>query len=150
VKIIEIESDIIDSDDLPNMDTEFLEDAISTTIDIDTSAEIMEEHTPEIVDIAEQQPEFPGGYGAFYAYVKKNLKYPRFARKQSVEGKVYIQFIVDTNGALTDVKVIRGIGFGCDAEAVRVVRNSKHWKPGKQRYKPVKVRMVIPIHFKLQ
>jgi protein TonB len=66
-----------------------------------------------------------------------------------IEGKVYVQFVVDKDGTLTDIKALKGIGAGCDEEAVRVIGGSPKWKPGKQRGRPVKVRMVLPIIFKL-
>ena len=67
----------------------------------------------------------------------------------NIEGKVYVQFVVDKDGTLTDVKALKGIGAGCDEEAVRVIQEAPKWKPGKQRGRPVKVRMVLPIIFKL-
>ena len=66
-----------------------------------------------------------------------------------IEGKVFVQFVVDRDGSITDVVVVRGIGGGCDEEAIRVVKNSPSWKAGKQRGKNVRVRMVLPITFKL-
>ena len=99
--------------------------------------------------VVEDQPEPQGGMQAFYEYVGKNLKYPSQARRMGIEGKVFVQFVVNTDGTLTDVQAIKGIGAGCDDEAVRVVKTAPKWKPGKQRGKPVRVRMVLPITFKL-
>ena len=86
---------------------------------------------------------------AFYEYIRRNLRYPALPRQQGVEGKVFVQFVVETDGSLTNVEVIRGIGSGYDEEAVRVVRQSVPWNPGTQNGKLVKVRMVLPITFKL-
>ena len=86
---------------------------------------------------------------AFYKQLGKNLRYPRQAKKMGIQGKVYIRFIVDTDGSLTNIEVLKGIGAGCDEEALRVITQAPKWKPGKQRGKPVKVRMTIPIVFKL-
>ena len=97
----------------------------------------------------EDQPGFPGGMPAFYEYVSKNLKYPNQARRMGIEGRVFVQFVVGKNGSITDVTAIKGIGAGCDEEAVRVIKSSPNWSPGKQRGKPVKVRMILPITFKL-
>lgn len=94
----------------------------------------------------EKQPE---GQEAFYKYISKSLKYPNAAKRENVEGRVYVQFIVNTDGSLTDVQVTKGIGFGCDEEAIRVIENAPKWTPGKQRGKPVRVRMSLPIIFKL-
>lgn len=98
----------------------------------------------------ENMPKYPGGLSAFYAYVGKEMKYPTQARKMGVEGKVFIEFIIDKSGALTKVKVIKGIGAGCDKEALRVIKNSPPWLPGKQRGIPVKVKKIIPIVFELR
>ncbi len=94
----------------------------------------------------EKQPE---GQEAFYKYISKNLKYPNAAVREQVEGRVYVQFIINTDGSLTDIEVTKGIGFGCDEEAVRIIKNAPKWTPGKQRGKPVRVRMSLPIVFKL-
>jgi protein TonB len=86
---------------------------------------------------------------AFYEYVGKKLKYPAQARRMNIEGKVFVEFVVNRDGSLVDVKVMKGIGAGCDEEAVRVIQSAPAWKPGKQRGKPVRQRMVLPITFKL-
>ncbi len=98
---------------------------------------------------SEVQPSPEGGMSAFYEYIRRNLRYPALPRQQGVEGKVFVQFVVETDGSLTNVEVIRGIGSGYDEEAVRVVRQSVPWNPGTQNGKLVKVRMVLPITFKL-
>ncbi|MDW7693340.1 energy transducer TonB [Flammeovirgaceae bacterium SG7u.111] len=110
---------------------------------------VVEEEAEEIFEIVEESAAFKGGIKAFYQYVGDNLKYPRKALNMQVSGKVYVQFVVDKDGTITDVKTIRGIGYGCDEEAERVLRISPKWKAGKQRGKAVKQRMVIPISFKL-
>ncbi|NME66920.1 energy transducer TonB [Flammeovirga aprica] len=111
--------------------------------------EEVEEAVEEIFEIVEDPAGFPGGMGKFYKWVGKNMKYPSQAKRMGVEGKVYIQFVVDKDGTLTDIKVVRGIGAGCDEEAVRVLKKAPKWKPGKQRGRAVKQRMVLPISFKL-
>jgi protein TonB len=97
----------------------------------------------------ENQPAPVGGYEAFYKYIGKNIKYPDQARRMGVEGKVFVQFVVDKDGSITDVQVLKGIGSGCDEEAIRVVKSAPKWTPGKQRGRPVRVRMSVPIAFKL-
>ena len=99
--------------------------------------------------VVEDQPEPEGGMKAFYKYVTENLNYPTEARQKGIEGKVFVQFVVDKDGSLSEVKAIKGIGSGCDEEAVRVIAESPVWNPGKQRGKSVKVRMVMPINFRL-
>lgn len=99
--------------------------------------------------IVEKMPEFEGGYSAFMKYLSKTIKYPRQARNMGIEGRVFVEFIIDETGALTKVHTIKGIGAGCDEEAERVLKNAPKWHPGKQRGVPVKVKMVLPISFQL-
>lgn len=107
------------------------------------------EKVEEVFDIVEVQPNPMGGMSSFYKFVGKHMKYPTQARRMRIEGKVFVQFVVDKSGNLTEVNAIKGIGGGCDEEAVRVIKNAPQWRPGKQRGRPVKVRMIIPITFKL-
>jgi protein TonB len=86
---------------------------------------------------------------AFYDYVSKNLKYPPKAARMGIEGRVFVEFIVERDGSLTDINVAKGIGGGCDEEAVRVIAEAPNWSPGKQRGRAVRVRMIMPIVFKL-
>ena len=103
----------------------------------------------EVFTVVEEQPEFKGGMDAFYRYVASEMRYPLPARQQGIEGRVFVRFVVDKDGSLSDVQAIKGIGAGCDREAVRVVQNASSFSPGKQRGKPVRVRMVLPITFQL-
>lgn len=104
-----------------------------------------EEPEPEVFVVVENMPELIGGLSA----IQKDIKYPEIARKAGVQGRVIVQFVVDEQGNVVEPAVIRGIGAGCDEEALRVVRQAK-FKPGKQRGKPVKVKMSLPITFKLK
>jgi protein TonB len=105
---------------------------------------------PDFFDVVETMPQYPGGIEGFYKHISRELDYPHQAKRNGISGRVYVQFIIDEEGKLTEVKAIKGIGFGCDEEAVRVIKNAPKWKPGKQRGRPVKVRMVLPIVFSLQ
>ncbi len=107
------------------------------------------DYTDEVFMVVEDQPTPQGGMQAFADYLKNNLRYPDQARTEAAEGRVFVEFIIGTDGLPTEVKAIKGIGFGCDEEAVRVVKNMPAWKPGMQRGQAVRVRMVIPIVFKL-
>ena len=100
---------------------------------------------PDFIYVAEEMPELVGGL----ASIQSKIRYPEIAKKAGVEGRVYIQFIVDEQGNVVDPQVVRGIGAGCDEEAVRAIRTAK-FKPGKQRGKPVRVKMSLPITFKLK
>jgi periplasmic protein TonB len=107
------------------------------------------EKVDEIFDVVETQPSPPGGMSAWNKYLSDNLKYPTQARRMGVEGSVIVVFVVNTDGSIQDVEVLRGIGGGCDEEAVRVVKGAPKWEPGKQRGRPVRTRMRLPIRFKL-
>jgi protein TonB len=104
-----------------------------------------EEPEPEVFVVVENMPELIGGL----ASIQKDINYPEIARKAGVEGRVIVQFVVDEQGNVQDPVVVRGIGAGCDEEALRVVRQAK-FQPGKQRGKPVKVKMSLPITFRLK
>ncbi len=99
--------------------------------------------------IVEEQPTPKDGYAAFYKFLSKNLKYPTQAKRMGIEGKVFMQFVIEKDGRITDAKVIKGIGAGCDVEALRVINKHPKWNAGKQRGRAVKVRMVVPIVFQL-
>lgn len=110
----------------------------------------VEEKEEEIFLVVEDMPQYEGGMAAFYKYVAKNMKYPKQARRMGVEGRVIIQMVVQKDGTLGDFKVLKGVGSGCDEEALRVLKNSPKWKPGKQRGKAVTVKMTVPIIFRLK
>ncbi|KPQ14752.1 MAG: periplasmic protein TonB [Algoriphagus marincola HL-49] len=109
----------------------------------------VEEKADEIFDVVETQPVPPGGMSGWNKYLSKNLKYPTQARRMGIEGTVIVVFVINTDGSIQDVEVLRGIGGGCDEEAVKVVENAPKWEPGKQRGRAVRTRMRLPIRFKL-
>ncbi len=100
--------------------------------------------------VVEQQPEYPGGLSALRVFLAKNLHYPPSAASAGVLGKVYVSFVVAADGSLSDVAVLKGIGFGCDEEATRVIRQMPRWKPGKQSGRAVRVKFNLPITFTLE
>jgi len=104
---------------------------------------------PEIVDIAEQMPEFPGGESALFEYLSKNVQYPSMDRENGIQGKVVIRFVVKESGEVSNVEVVRGVSPLSNNEALRVVRNMPKWIPGKQNGKAVPVYFAIPITFRL-
>lgn len=106
----------------------------------DKDTKIVEDNT--VYTAVEVKPEFPGGMAKFYAYVGKNFKAPE---EEDVKGKVIVQFVVEKDGSLTDIKVIRDLGYGTKAEAERVIRNCPKWKPGIQNGRPVRVLYSLPI-----
>lgn len=99
--------------------------------------------------VSDEAPTPKGGMTAFTDYVSKNMKYPYEARRRGIEGKVYIQFVVNPDGSISNVVPVRGIGGGCDEEAIRIVSNSPAWNPGKHKGELIKQRMVLPIAFEL-
>ena len=110
---------------------------------------------PEIVESqpfisVEQMPVFPGGLSGLYKYFKDNLKYPSRAKELGISGKVFIKFIVETDGNVSNVEVLRGIGGGCDEEALRIVSEMPQWEPGRQRGTAVRVLFTVPIKFSLR
>jgi protein TonB len=103
----------------------------------------------EIFLVVEEQPLFPGGDVARMKYFAENIHYPVEAREVGIQGTVYVGFVVEPDGSVSNVKVLRGIGGGCDEEAVRVVSQMPKWKPGKQRNQPVRVQFTLPVRFTL-
>jgi periplasmic protein TonB len=120
----------------------------SVTFD-EPAAELTEGDDDEIFTVVEQSPEFPGGYEAMMAFVKQHMKYPANARRMDIQGTVYVGFVVNKDGTITDVKVLRGIMTECDNEAIRVIKAMPPWKPGKQNGRNVNVRFTVPLKFRL-
>jgi periplasmic protein TonB len=105
----------------------------------------------ETVVVAEEMPEFEGGFSGLMKYIGSNIVYPELAKEINQEGTVYISFIVNETGLVEQVKVMKGIGFGCDEEVVRVITKMPRWKKaGKNGGHPVKVRFNMPVAFKLK
>ena len=140
-EVIEIiEDDVVIENEIEIEDTES---------DEDEAIEIEEEDDEEFFMVVENMPEFPGGYAGYTKYIQRNVRYPPIAKEYNITGKVYVQFIVDRTGSVTNVKVVRGVDKNLDAEAVRVIKSLPKYKPGKQRGKPVRVMFTVPINFTL-
>jgi protein TonB len=120
-----------------------------TESDEDEEIEIEEEDDEEFFMVVENMPEFPGGDLGLMKYIQKHVKYPAIAKEYNITGKVYVSFIVDKSGSVTNVKIVRGVDKNLDAEAMRVVKSLPKYKPGKQRGKSVRVMFTIPINFTL-
>lgn len=103
----------------------------------------------EIFLIVESSPSFPGGEIARMKFLQDNIRYPLMAKESGIQGTVHLTFVIERDGSVTDVKLLRGIGGGCDEEAIRVVKNMPRWEPGRQRGKPVRVQFNLPIKFNL-
>lgn len=102
-----------------------------------------------IFQIVEEMPEFPGGEPKLMEYISDNIQYPQKARETGIQGRVFVGFVVEPDGSISNVKILRGIGGGCDEEAIRVIESLPKWEPGKQRGKAVRVAYQLPILFRL-
>ncbi len=125
-----------------------VDEEIVETVEI--AAPVAGEPEPEVFIYAEQMPQFPGGEMALKKYLRDNIQYPQMAKENGIEGKVFCKFIVDKTGVVTKAEVVRGIGHGCDSEALRVIKGMPAWIPGKQNGKNVSVTYTLPVFFKLQ
>ncbi|TRX66265.1 energy transducer TonB [Carboxylicivirga sp. M1479] len=143
-----VEDDVELDEELDIEDTEMDED---TEIDFsDLAMEEEESDDAPVFFIVEDMPEFPGGEEALRKYIAQSVKYPVIAQENGIQGRVYVSFVVNTKGKVTDVKIARGVDPNLDKEAIRVVNAMPAWKPGKQRGKAVKVSYTVPINFVLQ
>jgi protein TonB len=99
--------------------------------------------------VVETMPEFPGGEEALNTYLADSLRYPAVAIEMAIQGRVFVTFVVEKDGSISDARILRGIGGGCDEEALRVIQNMPKWNPGRQRGKPVRVQYNLPVKFRL-
>jgi protein TonB len=139
-----------------------VDDNIDIDVEADQNTEVQEYVAPvksveeesaeeaQIFMVVESMPEYPGGEAALYTFLAENIKYPQMAKESGIQGRVFVTFVVERNGSVTDVRVLRGIGGGCDEEAIRVVKSMPTWTPGKQRGKSVRVQYNLPVKFTLQ
>ena len=147
IQVVDNEAEVEDIELNAEVDQdEIIEEYVYEAPEIEEE-EIAEE---EVFLSVEENPEFPGGTAKLLEYVQKNLKYPMMARESDIQGRVFVGFVVEKDGSISNVKVLRGIGGGCDEEAIRVVQSLPKFKPGKQRGNPVRVQYTLPIVFKLQ
>jgi protein TonB len=145
-QIIEIVDDQEEVEETEVIDTEVNEETV-VEAPVQREEEVVEE---QIFTIVEEMPEYPGGELEMRKYLAKAIKYPQMAQDAGISGTVFLTFEVDKDGKIKDVKVLRGIGGGCDEEAIRVVKAMPAWKPGKQRGKSVRVQFTLPIKFTLR
>lgn len=116
----------------------------------DIVTEQPKEEETKVFDVVEQMPQFPGGANALFEYLSKNIKYPVVAEENGVQGRVIVTFVVERDGSITDVKVVKSVDPSLDKEAKRVVSGMPHWIPGKQNGSSVRVKYTVPVTFKLQ
>jgi len=141
-----VEDDIEIEDEVEIEDTEADQDMAVEIVDI---VEEEEEEDAPVFFIVEDMPEFPGGDLALRKHIAENIHYPEIAKENGIQGRVFVQFVVNKKGEVEQIKVVRGVDPSLDKEAVRVIQNLPKWKPGQQRGKPVKVSFTVPINFQL-
>jgi periplasmic protein TonB len=151
VEVLNIVDDEVEiEDELKLEDTEVTEDMIIDVAPVISSKEEVEEEDTQVFFIVEDMPEFPGGELALRQFIANSIKYPVIAQENGIQGRVYVTFVVDADGSVSDPKIARGVDPSLDKEALRVVSQLPKWKPGKQRGKPVRVSYTVPINFQLQ
>jgi protein TonB len=124
--------------------------ALLLMVNTNAMAQSKKTSNDKVFEKVEDMPEFPGGEQAMMDFVAKNVQYPKEAMEKEISGRVLVGFIVEKDGSVNEVKIVRGIGGGCDEEAVRVVKAMPKWKPGKQDGKTVRVSYTMPFFFKMQ
>jgi len=117
--------------------------------DINFAGGILKDDSKIYTDAVEVAPEYPGGYNAMFDFISKNVKYPKESKEKGIEGRVFVQFVVEKDGSLNEITVLRGVSEDIDAEAIRVVKAMPNWKPGMNEGKTVRVQYVLPFNFKL-
>ena len=139
-----------------NVETETIEVTTEETetevvIAAPVEAPVEEEEEEVVFVVVESMPEFPGGQQALFKYLSENVKYPVIAQENGIQGRVICQFVVNKDGSIVEVEVVRSGGDpSLDKEAIRVIKSMPKWKPGKQRGKAVRVKYTVPVNFKLQ
>ena len=124
--------------------------AVFGLITVSAQKTVVAQKNQKVFDIVEQMPEYPGGQAALFEFISKNVKYPEDAVKKKVEGKVFVTFVVDTDGKITDVSLMRKVFPSLDAEAIRVISAMPNWIPGRQKGQAVRVKYTVPIMFRLK
>lgn len=123
---------------------------IPPKVEVAKVTETESEDEVKIFTVVEQQASFPGGFGELNKYLASHIQYPQQARQVGTQGKVWLTFVVERDGSITDIKIMRDIGSGCGEEAIRVVKTMPKWQPAKQRGKSVRQQFNLPVNFTLQ
>ncbi len=148
-EIVSDDVEITNKFDLDALTSDVNGEVYVPTVEIKEQAVEVEEEE-EIFQVVEQTAMFPGGYAALTQYLRDNIKYPQQAKETGTQGKVFLTFVVEKDGSITDIKILRDIGSGCGEEAIRVVRSMPKWTPAKQRGKTVRQQFNLPVSFTLQ
>lgn len=148
IELVAVPDDKEIVEDLPPIDAEVREDE---EVEVVISLGLMDDEPVEEAPVnwASEMPSYEGGMENFYVFLSRKVKYPRRAQQIGVEGRVFVQFVVEKDGSLSDIQVVKGIGAGCDEEALRVMNLVPRFIPGKQGDVRVRVKMIVPINFQL-
>lgn len=148
VEVLNVVEDNVETESI-EVNTEETETEVVIAAPVEAPVE--EEEEEVVFVVVESMPEFPGGQQALFKYLNENVKYPVIAQENGIQGRVICQFVVNKDGSIVDVEVVRSGGdASLDKEAIRVIKSMPKWKPGKQRGKPVRVKYTVPVNFKLQ
>ena len=149
VEVLNVVEDDVETETI-EINTEDDKD-VEVVIAAPVEAPVEEEEEEVVFMVVETMPEFPGGQQALFKYLSENVKYPVIAQENGIQGRVICQFVVNKDGSIVEVEVVRSGGDpSLDKEAVRVIKSMPKWKPGQQRGKPVRVKYTVPVNFKLQ
>lgn len=148
--INEIDNSLEDSFDPADFNIEIEPDQPSPEFFIPVVPEENIDNEDDIFKVVEEDPSFPGGLNALYTYLNNNIYYTDLARSLGITGTVYISFVVEKNGSISNIEVRRSLGAGLDEVAIKAVQNMPRWNPGKQRTKPVRVEFILPVKFQLR
>lgn len=149
--LAELENSVVGQETIKAAPTTGVQNTIDITSSGNGRASVTKPTSDEPVNLEmlEKYPEFPGGMAAFAKYIGRNLRYPSMARENEISGRVFVSFVIERNGSLSNIKILRGIGGGCDEEALRVLKNSPSWAAGMQNGQKVRVAYTMPIFFQL-
>ena len=148
VEVLNVVEDNVETESI-EVNTEETETEVVIAAPVEAPVE--EEEEEVVFVVVEKMPEFPGGQQALFKYLSENVKYPVIAQENGIQGRVICQFVVNRDGSIVDVEVVRSGGDpSLDKEAIRVIKSMPKWKPGKQRGKAVRVKYTVPVNFKLQ
>ncbi|MFA5783064.1 MAG: energy transducer TonB, partial [Bacteroidales bacterium] len=143
------ETAMLNQDDLNQQSTNITPITEEEIVVDENQNQVIEQQAP-VLTIVELMPAFDGGEEAMYKWLGDNIKYPQVAKETGITGTVIVTFVVERDGSITNVVLLKGIGGGCDEEALRVVKNMPRWKVGKQNGIPVRVQFNLPIRFTLE
>ncbi|MDD2644702.1 MAG: energy transducer TonB [Bacteroides sp.] len=150
-EVLNIVEDDADIKDTRLASSEETGEKISVGKYVPVAVEVVEEPVEEeIFEVVEEMPEFPGGPAEMMKYLNNNIRYPTIAQENGIEGRVIVQFVVNSDGTIVDANVVRSVDPFLDKEALRVINSMPKWKPGKQRGKSVRVKYTLPVMFRLQ